>query len=1009
MSQNQNSSNQILNFPESISEQAFDSFQSAALLLKTNDNHKIFQLTHQAIQYSQFVTRITNAQPSSLPKQIDWHLTNHTKDFFDYLVKEIDQDIMVEGTSLSSEKQVKLDGFLPEFQSEFAIMRFLRLKRYQHSCALAVLELNNKISIEDSTAKMSILAEVLIKLAYKWSFANTAKKFGTPLYEREFNDSNHTNSSQNMLILAMGKFGGFELNFSSDIDLIFFYGEDGETQRGRRSIENGRFFQKVSIAIIKLLDETTQDGFVFRTDMRLRPYGDSGALTMSIDQAEDYYQEQGRDWERYAMVRARIITGKAHEKERLEKIIRPFAFRRYIDYSVIESLRNMKQMIQREVRRRELKNNIKLGAGGIREIEFMVQSLQLIQGGRDKKLQEKSILKVIPLLENEKLLIQEMANDLSKNYRFLRRLENLLQQFDEKQTQELPHDEKEQYNLAKIMGYESYTELTTTIDLHLHNTNNHFQSVFNEDNENETLDDDFYLSMWEGLIDVEQLKQYLIKNEISDNLNFELSEFIKNINDFRNSKSRIDLSAKGSKRLTTIMPKIIELCLYSNSPIAGFSRVINIIKSILKRTAYLTLLAENKPILNHLTELVGQSEWIAIRLAEHPILLDELLYPKNLYRPLKSVDLENELRQYLLRIEEVDEEAVLNSIRQFKQINELRVAAALLTGQLNISQVSLYLTQLAEVIISFSVKHCWRMVSARHGIPENLNITAEPSNNLFNTLGFAVIGYGKLGGVELGFNSDLDLVFLFNQDLDCKTNGEKSISVTRFYIRLSQKIIHFLSTRTNQGVLYEVDMRLRPSGNSGMLVSHIDSFVSYQKEEAWTWEHQALMRARCVFFSDDQFIKQFDQLKNEVINLSSNKTGLLDDIVNMRQKMRRQLDKSTSDLFDLKQGVGGLVDIEFLMQYFMLRGIGNGKSHTTDLLKTTPSNTIDALKKINIDEQDRQCLIHAYGEIRNTINLKVLNVESPVLDRKLEINKNIISLSNSVEKIWSDVTRSSTL
>ena len=987
-----------IELPESISKQAFTEFKSSALQLTTNNTLKIFQITANAIGYSEFVTKAINAQPRELPFQVNWHLDNSTDQFRNHLVTEINQKVLNQDTlnmqrSNKQENGLELvldnvldsEDFILPYQNELEIMKFLRLLRYQHSCAIAILELNNQIDIEDSIARMSILAEVLIKLAYGWSFARIKEKSGCPVFNKSSLSQTVDNFSQNMLILAMGKFGGFELNFSSDVDLIFFYGEDGETQGGKRSIENARFFQKVGILLIKLLDEVTQEGFVFRIDMRLRPYGDSGALAISLAQAEDYYQEQGRDWERFAMVRARVITGSASEKEYLEKIIRAFAFRRYIDYGVIDSLRNMKQMIQREVRRRELKNNIKLGAGGIREIEFMVQSLQLIQGGRNKKLQEKSILKVIPMLVKDNLLDKQTADNLGGNYRFLRRLENCIQEFEEKQTQELPVDMTQQKHLAKIMGFSAYDKLALKIDEHLLNTRSHFQNLFSDDSEEDPTEDDFSLSLWEGLIDSEQLTTYLETNKTiaSYQASFNHNEFIQHVKDFRDSKSRIALSAKGSKRLTAIMPAVIELCINSKSPVNSLLRVINILKSILKRTAYLDLMVENKPILKHLVDLVSQSEWIATRLSEHPILMDELLYPHSLYQPLKSHDLENELRQYLLRVEEDDEEALLNCIRQFKQINELRVAAVLISEQsniskidiskINIAQVSIYLTQLAEVIIKACIRHCWYAITSRHGVPENLTS--------INDYGFAIIGYGKLGGSELGFNSDLDLVFLFDQDIASKTNGKRPISVTRFYTRLSQKLIHFLSTRTNQGVLYEVDMRLRPSGNSGMLVSHIDTFKNYQNEEAWTWEHQAIIRARCIFSANDKLLNEFNILRNKIICKNREVKHLALDVSTMREKMRKQLDQSTKDIFDLKQGVGGLVDIEFLVQYFALNNqVTVCKTVTNSMI---PSNTNELIKyihrneKISVDTQNM--LIEAFNVFRNLINLRILNKQNHLI------------------------------
>lgn len=964
----------------------------------TNINDSLFQSIEKAVKISRFVAGVVYCQPEAALTQIYWHSVHSSSDYSNRLSVQLNE-LLTNGGDLFSGLPLTLIDFRPECQSEVEIMKLLRVIRYQHSCAIAVLELSNALLIEDSTARMSILAERLTQAAYCWSYAYCRANFGAPV------SVNTQTKRQNMLIVAMGKLGGNELNFSSDIDLIFFYLNDGETVadtectkepknvRSVKAIENGKFFQKIGVLLIKLLDQPTQDGFVFRVDMRLRPYGDSGNLVMSVAQAEDYYHEQGRGWERFAMVRARIISGREDEVKRLENIITPFAFRRYIDYGVIDSLRNMKEMIQREVRRRGLKGNIKLGAGGIREIEFMVQSLQLIQGGRNKQLQQKNLLKVLPLLVSEKMLADPVATDLQNNYRFLRRLEHCIQELDEKQTQQLPEDDHTQQIVANLMGVDGWDSFSNQLENKLTNTHQHFNALFGEQRTYSDKHDEFYLSLWDGHISVSELSQKCGFDNVAS------TEVISILTNFKGSTILLNLSARGARRLALFFPILLETCLSKESPAQVLARLILILRSILRRTAYLDLLSENLPLLQHLVDLVSRSDWISKRLSECPILLDELLYPNALYQPLQAHDLWSELQQNLLRIDEDDEEQILDAIRQFKLINELRVAAALLSERLNISQVSRYLTQLAEVIIRAGVNHSWKKIVAKHGLPAGLDRSnpdhlSRLSADAVDT-GFIVVGYGKLGSAELGFNSDLDLVFLFDRDLSLTTDGKKSINVSRFYTRLAQKLIHFLSTRTGLGVLYNVDMRLRPSGNSGLLVSHVGAFKVYQEERAWTWEHQALTRARAIA-GGKKLINKFAQIRNSILSMIRDPEELAVDVLAMRNKMRINFDKSTAVNVDLKQCVGGLIDIEFLAQFLMLC------ENKTAVKKTPPTSTVGMLKHASqngtITMKDTDLLVHCYCEYSNHLNEKAIVGENKLSPAALYSPELL-----QVEKIWNKI------
>jgi glutamate-ammonia-ligase adenylyltransferase len=923
----------------------------------------LFQLLIKSSDISRFVAEVFCQYPTIAAQTLIWQV--ESKDSDEALLALNFEDFCLGNLALT----------------ESQIMQRLRIFRRCHAAAIALLELTNTISIETSCSKISALADVMIHAAYKWCYQSMQQKFGSPLFRGL--------DKQNLVILAMGKLGGKELNFSSDVDLIFFYSHSGETTGESRQIENSKFFHRLSTQLIKLLDEVTADGFVYRIDMRLRPYGDSGALVASFAQAEDYYQEQGREWERFAMVRARTLTGSLEERKLINEIIRPFSFRRYIDYGVIESIRSMKEMIQREVRRKGLVGNIKLGAGGIREIEFIVQSLQLIQGGRDKRLCERNTLKVLPLLVDAKLLPAEVAENLSDSYRFLRRLEHCIQELAEKQTQQLPKTDTEQFAICVALNFPNWPALTDHLRKIQESVNQSFSELFGEARKKALAQDEFYLSLAEGHIDAEQLLNYM-QNKRDDGaheVDIETYQnFIHQLNLFAQESSVINLTPRGAKRVKVFFPTLLAACLLTEKPDLTLARLLKVLQAILKRTAYLELLSENPPVLQHLVDLAGQSEWIAKRLSDYPVLFDELLYPSSLYEPLQTADLRSELQQNLLRINPEDEEELLDTVRAFKQTNELRVAAALLAQRLSISQVSRYLTQLAEVVLQAAVKQCWHLLKIKHGVPSELEDEA--------SYGFGVIGYGKLGGFELGFGSDLDLVFLFDQSVEGQTNGKRSINNSRFYTRLAQKIIHFLSTRTNLGLLYEVDMRLRPSGSSGLLVSHTDAYQEYQMEAAWTWEHQALVRARFVA-GDEKINHIFEKVRFAALTLKRDISKLQADVREMRDKMRQQLEKKEVNLVDLKQAKGGLVDIEFLAQYFSL--LSPEKPST--LLQSPPCNTAEGLKQAAINNRlsqtDSLVLIKNYRVFRNKLNEKALLEGGSMVESKLFSDK-----MKQVAKIW---------
>ncbi|HGL6329141.1 TPA: bifunctional [glutamate--ammonia ligase]-adenylyl-L-tyrosine phosphorylase/[glutamate--ammonia-ligase] adenylyltransferase [Citrobacter amalonaticus] len=840
-----------------------------------------------------------------------------------------------------------LQAALATVNDEAALMHELRLFRRRVMVRIAWAQALSLVDDTDILQQLSHLAETLIVSARDWLYDACCREWGTPCSQDGI--------PQPLLILGMGKLGGGELNFSSDIDLIFAWPEHGSTQGGRRELDNAQFFTRMGQRLIKVLDQPTQDGFVYRVDMRLRPFGDSGPLVLSFAALEDYYQEQGRDWERYAMVKARIMGDTdGRYVDELRAMLRPFVFRRYIDFSVIQSLRNMKGMIAREVRRRGLKDNIKLGAGGIREIEFIVQVFQLIRGGREPSLQSRSLLPTLSAIAALHLLPENDAEQLRLAYLFLRRLENLLQSINDEQTQTLPGDELNRARLAWGMNADNWSQLMETLEGHMANV----RRVFNEligDDETDTQEDalsEQWRELWQDALQEDDTPPVLSHLTDDDRL-----RVLALIADFRKELDKRTIGPRGRQVLDHLMPHLLsDVCTRQDASLP-LSRITPLLVGIVTRTTYLELLSEFPGALKHLISLCAASPMVASQLARYPLLLDELLDPNTLYQPTATDAYRDELRQYLLRVPEDDEEQQLEALRQFKQTQLLRIAAADIAGTLPVMKVSDHLTWLAEAMIDAVVQQAWLQMVARYGQPTHL---AEREGR-----GFAVVGYGKLGGWELGYSSDLDLIFLHDCPVDVMTDGEREIDGRQFYLRLAQRIMHLFSTRTSSGILYEVDARLRPSGAAGMLVTSTESFADYQKNEAWTWEHQALVRARVVY-GDPQLTSQFDSVRRDIMTQPRDGKTLQNEVREMREKMRAHLGNKHRDRFDIKADEGGITDIEFITQYLVLR-----YAHDKPKLTRWSDNVriLELLAQNDImDEQEAMALTHAYTTLRDELH-----------------------------------------
>ena len=795
-----------------------------------------------------------------------------------------------------------------QVDGEPALHKALRRFRMESQFRIIWRDLMRWADLAETMAATSAFADTCIDGALDWLYHDACEQYGTP---RGADPLTGQDADQRMVVLGMGKLGGRELNVSSDIDLIFAFPGKGETVGGRRSLDNQQFFVRLGQRLIQALDQITADGFVFRVDMRLRPYGQSGALALSFAALETYYQDQGRDWERYAMVKARVVAGDQRAGQVLMDSLRPFVYRKYIDFSAFESLRSMKAMISREVRRKGLENNIKLGSGGIREIEFVVQAFQLIRGGRDRELQQRELLGILKELEALELLPSSVVRELREAYIFLRNLEHALQGMEDKQTQLLPEDELARARVAAIMGFDSWGECDQALQTHRNRVATHFGNIIaTEDDDNEDQDapeegwQEIWLAEMEEAVALDWLKARGYEQPESS-----LSELA----DLRANRTVQTLQTQGRRRLNQFMPMLLAKLTKVDNPSETLSRVLQLVEAILRRTAYMVLLLENPGACTQLVRLCSESPWIARQLAETPLLLDELLNAESLYHPPAKAELEDDLRQQMLRIPFEDLEEQMESLRHFKKAHILRVAASELKGTLPLMKVSDYLTWIAEVVLDHVVEVAFANLVSRHGYPRRADGSACETD-------FAIIGYGKLGGIELGYTSDLDLVFVHKADPELATDGEKAIDNAVFYTRLGQRIVHILNTQTPSGQLYEVDMRLRPSGNSGLLVSTLQAFEKYQREDAWTWEHQALARARGVAGCADT-LQAFESIRHNILCQPRDRSKLRNDVVEMREKMRASLgtpEGKQPEIFHIKHDTGGIVDIEFLVQYLML-------------------------------------------------------------------------------------------
>lgn len=751
----------------------------------------------------------------------------------------------------------------------------VRIRRWRRAQSLKLIwrDVAGIDSVEQTLAGSTWIAEQALQAGFTAIDTLLRQSHGTVRDEH--------GAEQHMIVLGLGKLGGGELNFSSDVDLVYAFSGHGMSD-GARPIAAETYFTRLGQRLANLLDEVTADGFSHRVDLRLRPFGASGRLLLSFNAMEQYFQSAGRDWERYAWLKARPVAGDAATGWRLLDMLRPFVYRRYLDFTAIDGLRDMKAKIEAEVQRRDKHDDLKLGPGGIREIEFYVQALQIIYGGRHKELQVRSLLEGLMRLRDAGLIDAQAAAILQEAYLFLRRLENRVQMLADAQVHRIPESPEAQQRLAQGLDYADMPALLVALERHRAAVEHLFSGLLGgpaTQAAGSRTDDDLQAM---GFADAGKHAERLTA--------------------LFNSTAAQALADRSKQRLQRVASALTLACSRSRRPDDCLAHAISFLQATLRRSSYIALLDEQPNALQRVVDVFDESLWMTQQLIEHPLLLDELLDSRIIAREFDTETLPVQIEARLAGHAD-DAEAALLALNESKLSLGFKIAYHFLFHGMAATEASRLLTQLAEQMLV----HCQRIAAAelfrQHGaVPDSA---------------FAVIGYGSLGASGLSFNSDLDLVFLNQMGPLQASDGARSLDASRYFLRQAQKLIALLDLTTPSGSLYEADIRLRPDGAKGLLVSTLDSFAAYQKQRAWVWELQALVRARAVA-GDASLISAFEALRMDILCSPRDQAALNGEITAMRQRMRTELDRSREDHFDLKHGPGGLTDIEFFLQALVL-------------------------------------------------------------------------------------------
>lgn len=835
------------------------------------------------------------------------------------------------------------------------LRRDLRLYRHRKLVEIIYLDVVRGVPLEDSLRHLSDLAEQEIRTALFLCNRQLAAKHGQPTHE--------DGRPMQLNIIAMGKLGGRELNFSSDIDLICCFAGDGKLG-GYGQLTHQEYFNRLVRLLAQTLSDTTEDGFVYRVDLRLRPWGESGPAVLSHAAFEHYYQLHGREWEQYAMVKARVLSGSGEERDHLRSIIQPFVYRKYHDYRVFEGLAALKDKIDSQAKARAMRINIKVGQGGIREIEFFVQAFQILKGGRNYPLQTTSIFAAFDALENAKIVDAGTLKDLRAAYVFLRRLENRMQMFDDRQTHDLPDDPTARTRIAATLDYPDWESLEAELQQHRDCVHHCFNDLFQREAPlREVVIDD---SFADGAEDSRQW-EFIQSAGLDDAaaINQQLSEFLQ-------SKAWGFMSARAKQRFNTLLPRLLETIRSSGNQATLFRRCMRLFASIAGRSVYFELLFQNPALLDKLGSLFERSAWIAEEVAQYPMLLENLIQASE-HDSFDKSELLARL-QHQLHSVAGDTELELDSLRLFKREQTLVIANAELTGAIGAADVGRYLSDLAEVVLESVYRLACTVLEQQFGVPECTDA------GIRRKAEFAIIGYGKLGGRELHYQSDLDLIFLHDSSGEQQvTNGGEPIENSLYFARLAQKIISMTSVLTASGKLYEIDSRLRPEGSSGLLVSSARAYLRYQLDKAWTWEHQALVRARWAAGSP-ALEPGFKATREQVLKLRRDPAELRQAVIDMRARIYRNKRPPEGERRDLKHSRGGMVDIEFLVQYWVL---AQANSIGSDCLSSDNISLINELFRLGLITRSQSKLVEIYQAYHRLLHESVLQNESAEVDAEL--------------------------
>jgi len=822
---------------------------------------------------------------------------------------------------------------LPDDETDTLAM----LRRFRRAEALRLVfrDVNGLDNVPATLADTSVLYEVLLERALAWAERQLAGRYGQP--------RGSDGSLQRLVVVGFGKLGGGELNFSSDIDLVMAYPQAGQSD-GTRSLDNSEYFVRLVRQLVRLLNEPTVDGICARVDLRLRPFGTAGRLALPFAAMEQYYQSEGRDWERYAWIKARPVAGDRVAGKQLQELLRPFVYRKYLDYTAFAGLREMKALIDAEVARKDLADNLKLGPGGIREIEFIVQLTQLIRGGREPSLRVRGLLPALTACEARGHIPAVRARALREAYFCLRWVENRVQMLRDAQTHDVPEDALSRERIAQGLGYPEWSVLDAELARHRAVVSEEFAAVLMPQGGRAASVPVADTALWQaacvGNLDAGQLEAsgFVPGDAVADAL-LKLPQ-----------ASNVRAMSPGSReRLDRVMPQLLIAARQTAAPVACLLRLVQLAQTVARRSSYLALLEEQPAARRRLARLFADRAFLAERVIAQPLLLDDVLDPRIDQLPLKRADISAEIARVLTTLDEREAEAELERVNEFKASVAFRLGLAFNDGRADAVSTARRLAALAESVVVAVTALAERELAAQHG-----RLPGEGS-------GFAVLGYGSLGGEELGFASDLDLVFVYDgRRAQAMSDGPRPLEGSRWYQRLAQRVMNWLTVLTRAGRLYEVDTRLRPDGSKGLLVSSLDAFAAYQRGRAWTWEHQALLRARPVA-GDPALHEALAALRREILAAPRDRTVVLDEVASMRRRWRAERDRSDTGQLDLKQGHGMLLDIEFALQGLVLANA----AERPGLLATTANAALIAACRDSglLDESQAQRLTDAHAEL----------------------------------------------